>query len=50
MAERICVVIEDDVYEKIRVHQANLIKINLKSCSFSCTLNDLLKRYFGKNA
>ncbi len=50
MDGRICVVLEDDVYKKIRLHQAKLIKTNHKSYSFSFTINDVLRKHFMKIA
>ena len=44
MAKRITVVLDDDIYKKLRIKQASLIKTNLKSVSFSIVINDELQK------
>ncbi len=48
MDKRFCVVLEDDVYKLLRLYQADLIKNNVSSCSFSKALNLALRKYFDK--
>lgn len=43
MGNRICVNIDNDLYEKLRLYQAQLIKKNNKSFSFSKVLNHILR-------
>ena len=44
MAKRITVVLDDDIYKKLRTKQASLIKTNSKSVSFSRVINDELRK------
>jgi len=43
MGNRICVNIDNDLYKKLRVCQAQFIKKNNKSISFSKVLNNILR-------
>ena len=44
MPKRITVVLDDDLNKKIHIKQAELIRKNAKSVSFSYVLNTLLKK------
>jgi len=48
MGYRICVMLEDDIHKKLRAYQSKLIQKKQSSCSFSQTINHVLKAYFGK--
>lgn len=43
MAERITIMLDDELVKKIRAKQAKLIKDSTKSVSFSAVLNQVLK-------
>ncbi len=43
MAERITIMLDDQLVKKIRAKQAKLIKGSTKSVSFSAVLNQVLK-------
>jgi len=44
--KRTCLMIEDDVDKKLRLYQAQLIKKNQNSFSYSAVINYLLREYF----
>ncbi len=46
MKKRICLMIDDDVDKKLRLHQAKLIRKNQGSCSYSATINYVIREYF----
>lgn len=46
MDKRICVILDDEVYQKLRLYQAKLIKNNHGSCSFSKVINHVLRVHF----
>jgi len=46
MNKRVCVIIDDDVDKKLRLFQAQLIRKNQGSCSYSDTINYSLGKYF----
>jgi len=46
LEKRICVIIEDDVYKKLRFIQAKLIRQNQGSFSYSKVINQVLRAYF----
>jgi len=48
MAYRICIILKDDIHKKLRSYQAKLIQKNQSTCSFSQTINHVLKAYFDK--
>ena len=48
MNRRICLMIDDDVNKKLRLHQAKLIQQNIGSISFSTALNHALKISLGR--
>jgi len=43
MAKRITIMLDDDMDRKLRIKQADLIRKNQKSTSFSKVINDVLR-------
>ncbi len=43
MAKRITIMLDDDMDRKLRIKQADLIRKNQKSISFSKVINDVLR-------
>lgn len=48
MSKRITVMIDDDIERKVRLIQSRRIDKENSAISFSRTLNDELKKHFGK--
>jgi len=48
MDKRICLMIDDDVDKKLRVHQAKLIQKTQSSCSYSQAVNHAIRIAFEK--
>jgi hypothetical protein len=44
MSKRICILLDDDVDQKLRIRQANSIKKTSSSVSFSMVINDVLRK------
>ena len=44
MGTRITIVLDDDLLKKLREKQAKLIKVSLKSVSFSRVLNEVVRK------
>ncbi len=43
MAQRITIMLDDDIAKKLRLRQAKLVKISKKSVSFSKVINEVLR-------
>jgi len=46
MNKRICLMIDDDIDKKVRLIQAEWIKNNQESCSYSRAINLVIRTYF----
>jgi len=44
--KRTCVILNDDIYEKLSFFQAKMIQESRGSCSYSEAINYLLGKYF----
>ncbi len=44
MAQRITIMLDEDIAKKLRLRQAKLVKISKKSVSFSKVINEVLRR------
>ena len=44
MAKRITIVLDDDLLKKLREKQSKLIKVSVKSVSFSSVVNETLRK------
>ena len=43
MAQRITIMLDDDIAKKLRLRRAKLVKISKKSVSFSKVINEVLR-------